>query len=95
MDKFSEDVQKTTNNIASNYDSSSRRSHLLEEEKALLEAQITALEEGKALRKISCFSYISQNGRLQTLVRVIRKFRENRHSTLFQGQSFKLKFIHF
>ena len=37
--------------MSSYYDSGGRRENLLEEEKALLEAQITALEEGKSLRK--------------------------------------------
>ena len=54
VDQFSEDVQRTTNNIASNAndDINWQRSQLLEEEKALLETQVTALEEGKRLRKL-------------------------------------------
>ena len=53
VDQFSEDVQRTTNNIASNHDDTNwQRSQLLEEEKALLETQVTALEEGKSLRKL-------------------------------------------
>ena len=56
VDQFSEVVQKTTNNIASNYDTSRQRSQLLEEEKALLETQVTALEEGKRLRMFLSYS---------------------------------------
>ena len=53
VDQFSEDVQRTTNNISSNHDGNHwQRSQLLEEEKALLETQVTALEEGKRLRKL-------------------------------------------
>ena len=37
--------------MSSYYDSGSSQGNLLEEEQALLEAQITALEEGKSLRK--------------------------------------------
>ena len=57
VNQFSADVQKTTNNIASNYDTSRQRSQLLEEEKALLETQVTALEEGKRLRRFIYNSY--------------------------------------
>ena len=52
VDQFSEDVQRTTNKLSSNHETISQRSQLLEEEKALLETQITALEEGKRLCKL-------------------------------------------
>ena len=53
VDQFSEDVQRTTNKFSSNHETISQRSQLLEEEKALLETQITALEEGKRLCKLN------------------------------------------
>ena len=52
VNQFSEDVHRSTNHTASHYDSSRERSQLLEEEKALLETQVLALEEGKKLRKL-------------------------------------------
>ena len=58
VDQFSEDVQRTTNNLSSNHETISQRSQLLEEEKALLETQITALEEGKRLCKLNLIFYI-------------------------------------
>ena len=58
VDLFSEDVQRTTNNLSSNHETTSQRSQLLEEEKALLETQITALEEGKRLCKLNVIFYI-------------------------------------
>ena len=58
VDQFSEDVQRTTNNLSSNHETTSQRSQLLEEEKALLETQITALEEGKRLCKLNVIYYI-------------------------------------
>ena len=51
VNQFSEDVHRTKNHSASHYDTSRERSQLVEEEKALLETQVTALEEGKKLRK--------------------------------------------
>ena len=58
VDQFSEDVQRTTNKLSSNHETISQRSQLLEEEKALLETQITALEEGKRLCKLNVIYYI-------------------------------------
>ena len=52
VNQFSEDVHRTTNHTASHHDSGRERSQLLEEEKALLETQVMALEEGKKLRKL-------------------------------------------
>ena len=51
VNQFSEDVHRTKNHSESHYGTSRERSQLLEEEKALLETQVTALEEGKKLRK--------------------------------------------
>ena len=51
VNQFSEDVHRTKNHSTSQYDTSRERSQLIEEEKALLETQVTALEEGKKLRK--------------------------------------------
>ena len=58
VDQFSEDVQRTTNYFSSNHETILQRSQLLEEEKALLETQITALEEGKRLCKLNVTYYI-------------------------------------
>ena len=58
VDQFSEDVQRTTNKFSSDHETTSHRSQLLEEEKALLETQITALEEGKRLCKLNVIYYI-------------------------------------
>ena len=55
VNQFSEDVNRTKNHGAAHYDTSRERSQLLEEEKALLETQVTALEEGKKLRKLIDF----------------------------------------
>ena len=57
VDQFSEDVQRTTNKFSSNHETISQRSQLFEEEKALLETQITALEEEKRLCKLNVIYY--------------------------------------
>ena len=52
VNQFSEDVHRSTNHTSSHYDTARDRMQLLEEEKALLETQVTALEEGKQLREL-------------------------------------------
>ena len=57
VNKFSEDVHRSTNHTSSHYDTARDRMQLLEEEKALLETQVTALEEGKKLREFCMYLF--------------------------------------
>ena len=48
VDQFTEDVHSKAA-FSNNFTTADGKTHLLEEEKELLETQITALQEGKAL----------------------------------------------